>query len=545
MTERPFELGLVMAGAISAGAYTAGVMDFLIEALDAWEAEKAKPDSAVPRHEVRLRVLSGASAGGMTSAISTVALSSEIDPVRDPANPPPPERNRLYDAWVRQIDIIKLLGTSDIESSGTVKSLLNAAPLQGIAEAALVSPVRQSPRNYVSDPLVVMLSVANLRGVPYSFKMLDGSGSARYGMFEHMDHMRFAMSRSPTCTDAGRLLVPADAPNGEWPKLVMAALASGAFPGGLAPRLLERPYADYDGRYSCRPLWPAGEGPYQFLCVDGGLIDNEPLELARRYLSGGTEEQNPRDGDKARRAVVLIDPFPNDASLSDSYAPKDSLGSVVVGMFSALKNQARFKPQELELAELPQIYSRFMIAPSRRDKAGDPIEPAIASGIMEGFGGFLHETLRQHDFQLGRRNCQAFLKWHFALPESNPIVAGSDPAVSARFHVRERNGSTDVFERKDGSQVPFLPIIPLVGTAAIEVPAPAPPSAAAVDMVQLAALAGTRIKRVGSAIIRPGLKTLAGGVVSWMGDAAWRWHLAGRSTEKMMAVVERELARLR
>ena len=31
-----FELGLVMAGAASAGAYTAGVIDFLFEALQAW-----------------------------------------------------------------------------------------------------------------------------------------------------------------------------------------------------------------------------------------------------------------------------------------------------------------------------------------------------------------------------------------------------------------------------------------------------------------------------------------------------------------------------
>lgn len=37
-----FELGLCMAGAVSAGAYTAGVLDLLIEALDAFEAEKAR-----------------------------------------------------------------------------------------------------------------------------------------------------------------------------------------------------------------------------------------------------------------------------------------------------------------------------------------------------------------------------------------------------------------------------------------------------------------------------------------------------------------------
>jgi predicted patatin/cPLA2 family phospholipase len=39
---KTFEIGLVMAGAISAGSYTAGVIDFLIHALDAWEGEKQK-----------------------------------------------------------------------------------------------------------------------------------------------------------------------------------------------------------------------------------------------------------------------------------------------------------------------------------------------------------------------------------------------------------------------------------------------------------------------------------------------------------------------
>jgi len=37
MEPKTFEVGIVMAGAISAGAYTAGVMDFVIEALNAYE----------------------------------------------------------------------------------------------------------------------------------------------------------------------------------------------------------------------------------------------------------------------------------------------------------------------------------------------------------------------------------------------------------------------------------------------------------------------------------------------------------------------------
>src|SRR5687768_13154219 len=38
----PFELGIVLAGAVSAGAYTSGVMDFLIQALQSWEDARAR-----------------------------------------------------------------------------------------------------------------------------------------------------------------------------------------------------------------------------------------------------------------------------------------------------------------------------------------------------------------------------------------------------------------------------------------------------------------------------------------------------------------------
>lgn len=57
-----FEIGLVGAGAISAGAYTGGVIDFMVQALDEWYKAKTN-GQPVPPHDVRLSVFSGASAG--------------------------------------------------------------------------------------------------------------------------------------------------------------------------------------------------------------------------------------------------------------------------------------------------------------------------------------------------------------------------------------------------------------------------------------------------------------------------------------------------
>ncbi|NBR14881.1 MAG: hypothetical protein EBU01_09950, partial [Crocinitomicaceae bacterium] len=62
-------MGLCLAGAISAGAYTAGVIDYLIEALERWETEK-KQNEDIPKHRVVIEVIGGASAGGMTGIIT-------------------------------------------------------------------------------------------------------------------------------------------------------------------------------------------------------------------------------------------------------------------------------------------------------------------------------------------------------------------------------------------------------------------------------------------------------------------------------------------
>ena len=91
-SDRTFELGLVMAGAVSAGAYTAGVLDFLFEALDAYNEEKQKPGWDGPTHDVRIPIMSGASAGGMTSAICALHAFHDLAHVWPGKPVPPPEQ---------------------------------------------------------------------------------------------------------------------------------------------------------------------------------------------------------------------------------------------------------------------------------------------------------------------------------------------------------------------------------------------------------------------------------------------------------------------
>ena len=544
MAESTFELGLVMAGAISGGSYAAGVVDFLIQALDAWYDDKAMGQPSTPDHAVKLRVMSGASAGAMCTGLAAVAFQAETSPVTNVDAPPEPARNRLFDCWVKRIDIKHLLGERDLGEGEPVRSALDATVLREIALDGLKMSARATPRVYVDDPFAVFLTVANLRGVPYGFGLAGEAVSSRYGMLAHADHMRFKVTRSASNDPFFDTLDVASLPQGPWPGLAEAALASGAFPVGLQSRLLKRPVRHYDERFDFKGKANLPGGPtdsYSFLCVDGGLMNNEPLELARRYLSGGEDSRNPRAGEKAHRAVIMVDPFPNRAAFPEPYEPHDDVVGVIKGMFGALVNQARFKPEELALAENDEVFSRFMIAPSLKGEDGKAIEPAMTAAILGGFGGFLSEDMRRHDFQLGRRNCQRFLSRHFVLPETNPVFADATEDQRAKLCVRNADGTPRLLKDKTSR---LLPIVPLCGDAATPIDAPRRPSASAVDVNWLQDRIKVRATAVGERLIDTQLAGFAPGIVRWGAKKYVQWSAAAKVATKAREILEKELARL-
>jgi hypothetical protein len=476
-----FEIGLVMAGAVSAGAYTAGVIDFLLQALDEWyDAKKERPEE-VPNHNVMLSVMAGSSAGGMTGAITAASLNSDHTPVTSLPGLVPErdvlKNNKLYDSWVRQIDIRHLLGRRDLmKPDSKVISLLDSSVLNDIADTAIDYNPSGKTRDYVADQLHLLMTVTNLKGVPYDITF-EGASGATHRIAQHTDHMEFILSKDDPEDPVSLWLNPDKPDSDEWQLVKQFALATGAFPGGLAPRYLSRKRIGYDLRKwpvparpedngsKClemkpiKPSWPASmleDDDYQFLAVDGGVMDNEPLELARQKLAGN-DGFNARSAHQSRRAVLMIDPFPAE-NTSDHIEDEaqDDLLSVFKILFGCLLTQARFKPDELMLANSKTVYSRFLIAPTRRERNGDMAKYPIASGTLGGFGGFLSEKFRMHDFQLGRRNCQQFLRKYFAIP------VNSCPKNPVFSHYSKEDLDRFSFER-DGEK--FIPIIPLTGSA--------------------------------------------------------------------------------
>jgi hypothetical protein len=339
----------------------------------------------------------------------------------------------------------------------------------------------------VATPFRLFTMVANLRGVPYRIAF-SGETGLSHDLVAHADWMRFALAglgaeTKPPVRPVESRLDHADAAN--WQTLADAALATSAFPLAFEARALRRPMehlryrvvvtpAGGNGPAQVRPIIPAWDAigrplpdEYAFFCVDGGTLNNEPIDVMRSFLAGMTAS-NPRGAGEAKRAMILVDPFSDPESLDPTCDP-DRLQDKplpMLGAASALLNtwtyNSRFKPVDVALAQDPDVYSRFLIAPSGPSpdpkKAGATItgSAAIASGGLGGFLGFFHRDFVRYDFLLGRRNCQRFLAHHLAVPAENPIVRG---VWTDRQRERYRIG--------DGDAAAY-PVIPLMGACEAE-----------------------------------------------------------------------------
>ena len=470
-----FDLSLCFAGSVSAGAYLAGVADFLIEALDAWEtAKQSSSDPSIPRHRVRLHALAGTSGGGMTSAILGACLHRAHTPARgDTPTPPNINTNPLYVAWVKGIGIEHLLALDDLEAEDAhVLSLLCSDRILELATDALRGASEPVRRSYVASPLHVAMTTGNLNGITYNFEMLSGNQHG-FSARAHEEVLRFALTADGSAgfPDQVRLALdqrpraprPQDWPS-SWRLYLQSALATGAFPIGLLPREVQQEWTHCDPKVIAIHKGPAGIAEIAVLradrsgsagmqcgvCVDGGVFNNEPFNVAHDYLCGILGE-NPRDGTDAHRGVIMVDPLVNpDGDEFESILSTTSLITLAGGLVSrAYKNQARSHLRDWAMALDESVYSRYLINPVNATARGDE---AICGSGLGAFGGFLSEAYREYDFRLGRRNCQQFLRHHFCLPIDNPLFreGGLEGAALDRWVV-------------DRDSKPHLPIIPLFG----------------------------------------------------------------------------------
>ena len=306
---RTFEFALVLGGTVSAGAYTAGALDFLIEALDSWTQLRDANNSAAPRHNVVLRVITGTSGGGVCAAIAGRGLAFAFDPIaRSTPVGAGLTGNPFYDTWIKTLTLDRFLNTSDIGKE--VTSLLNGAAIdagaRNIIEFSGKGPQR---RSWVAGPLRIILTLTNLRGVPFR---LDFDGDRSESYVDHADYIRYALVYPNQPIQDFRpdeLVLGLDGERlpqaSTWDEFSQFARATAAFPAGFPPRPLVRPTAQYRYRVVLRaPTDPAAaftaEPSYSVLLPDWpALIPDGCQRCPRRLpLPGGRRRHDRQRADR-------------------------------------------------------------------------------------------------------------------------------------------------------------------------------------------------------------------------------------------------------
>ncbi len=449
-----FELGLVLGGTVSAGAYTAGFLDAFVEAMDEWQKARLADAATgqaptVPSHNVALDIVSGTSGGGVNAATLARAIAFDFPHAASPATPP--QGNPFWDLWVGNFDIMRLLQTDDLADPDPAFSVLDSNAIDDFADKIVTFGQGAAPlaRGWVRNPFRIILTLTNLDGVPYLLPMVSTAPTLGEYFTDHADHSRFAIAldstvpASPIPSRPYEIQLPAADTSGavadQWAKFAEHAKGTAAFPLGFRIRNPSRPLDQYrwritlqpgpDKTYTAYPLTPAWQqltsrpdpdtpGWIVTPVVDGGAMDNEPIELARTWLAGLTG-RNPRLPNQANRAVVLVDPLAS--STFDPAAtgkPLDILSTILGTMIAG----ARFETADLLLMADPDIFSRFMVTPS--NAAGYVGERAIAGGGFGAFMGFLCKDFRAHDFMKGRADCHDFLANSLKMDPSNPVFDG-------------------------------------------------------------------------------------------------------------------------
>lgn len=311
------KVAITISGAVSLGAYEAGVVYELLDAIGQHNLNNLhRPD-----RQILVDIVTGASAGGMTAAMLAQKLLFAGERLAKPLD------NDLYRAWVEQVDISGLL--SSAYGDNPAHSLLSSNFVGTIADAMLLDRYRSgippvNPHPAAAPTLQLALSMSNLNGVDYAVSAFkNASLQSETG---HFVQTRFEDSFSRTVDNR------ADNP-GFWYQVKQAARACGAFPAAFAPLSLERYFheADYAGAL------PFGKA--RFAYVDGGTFNNYPLGLAKSLANN--VDVHPLDYEK--RYYFYIAPDSKNSTRSTFDADKANPFNTSLAIMSAVFNQARFQ----------------------------------------------------------------------------------------------------------------------------------------------------------------------------------------------------------
>jgi predicted acylesterase/phospholipase RssA len=455
-------LALTISGALSLGAYEAGVLAALLSAIG--------PLCEGPDPTVRLDAIGGASAGAITGLLAARSLTAGLDPV-----------TVMETAWVDRDDVKYLL-------KGYQGAPFSMTALRAMA-TDLFDPDKtpQVPHHQDREVRMVMVLTA-LRGltleIPGPDQVLDAT--------TFVDLIHTTVSHD---TKLDQLVTPPLA------SPVDVALASGANELGFPPAVLDRSGAAAD--YQRRGVTDFPERGHLWYS-DGGTFDNEPLGHTLDLVDA-LDSEEPGDFE---RIHLLVHPHVPAAPSETAWADKSNRPTWADTAVRALRimltqsladDLGRIQRTNIRLDQLDRAVATVGAAidalpPAERDAiavalrtaladlrpvdpgdaTADPrdllrsvaaevaglaekrpvfvevISPALVNGgsaagadhllsgrALSDFGGFLDVDLRRNDFRLGYRSTLVWLedggltRYHLGQEDNDRALAAAHGAYDA------------------------------------------------------------------------------------------------------------------
>ena len=248
-------LTVIIPGAVSLGAYEAGVLTGLLGLVRAASGR------------IVVDTIVGASAGSVTGALLAHALLSGAND-RD-----------LEELWIEQTSIENMLSARP--APGRPRSPLATTKLERWARSRLTGDDVRSE----AEPIALVISIANLRGLRYRIVQRGSSRTVPADTFR----------------DARAFMV---GPRTDWSAVAQAAVASAANAFAFAPLQITRPRGEYPTRIEI------DRDPVTFWFTDGGTVYNVPLGFALDAVYDPTDLGLPIRRFPERRAFVLVSPHP-------------------------------------------------------------------------------------------------------------------------------------------------------------------------------------------------------------------------------------------
>lgn len=318
-----YKVAIAISGAVSLGSYEAGTMYEVINAFKLHN-EKNNPDE-----HIKIDVLTGASAGGMTAALVAQQLLYAEQGLSGA------DTNIGYDAWVKSVDIKGLLMPHDGDNPNT--SLLSTGYVSSIANKLIlnrynnVNIPKPQPHIASADTIKLGLAMSNLNGVDYSRNIFDathqGFSNGKFVETRFQDRFTKELSSQTDCKE-------------DWQNITAAARCCGAFPVAFSPIAFLRKWTDVDYQGRGADDFSATNPSGRFSFTDGGVFNNYPLGMARGLVK--TIDKDPLDYSK--RFYFYISPHKKKSSADPKFdADSSQIQDVVKNIATSILGQAQFQ----------------------------------------------------------------------------------------------------------------------------------------------------------------------------------------------------------